>query len=104
LSEVPVNHTYQLVYLQTQVFRLLNDPGAHVGTQEFTVADNGTKSDIGDLEVAKSIISRVEPCGVTPLTQHVMEIRHRIESMENELRSKGQKAVIVLATDGMYQK
>lgn len=87
----------------TTVFRLLNDPGPRVGPQEFSVAETTSASSSikEDVETAKGIISRAEPRGVTPLTQHILEIRRRIESVESTLRSNGHQAVIVLATDGL---
>jgi hypothetical protein len=83
------------------VFRMLNDPGATVGPQEFSVADTDSVSIADDVVRAKHIIRKSEPGGVTPLTAHIMEIRERIRSVEHVLRSQGQRAVIVLATDGL---
>jgi hypothetical protein len=85
----------------TTVFRFLNDPGPTIAPQEFTVAETGSDSVKGDVDRAKAYIAAAQPSGVTPLTQHVLEIRARIESVERMLRANGQKAVIVLATDGL---
>jgi len=93
----------------TTVFRLLNDPGSRVGPQEFSVAEanhsNGgpaTKSSIEhDVQQVRSIMERSEPIGVTPLTEHILAIRQRLSDVAPTLRAQGQKAVIVLATDGL---
>ena len=39
--------------------------------------------------------------GATPLTDRLLEIGQRIEEMEHDLRSNGQRAVVILATDGL---
>jgi hypothetical protein len=85
----------------TTVFRFLNDPGPVHAPQEFSVAETDSVSVKADVDRAKSYVSAVQPRGVTPLTQHVLEIRARIESVQDVLRSRGQQAVVVLATDGL---
>ncbi len=40
------------------------------------------------------------PAGPTPLCAHITAVVQNIESMEDELRANGQKAVVVIATDG----
>ena len=40
------------------------------------------------------------PGGRTPLCRHIKEVTEEIRAMEGTLRSNGQKAVIVIATDG----
>ena len=89
----------------TTIFRLLNDPGARIGPQEFSICDanmNATRTTI-DNQVANAlhIVRRAEANGVTPLTRHLHAISHRIEQIEPQLRSQGQKAVVVIATDGL---
>lgn len=83
------------------VFRMLNDPGVKIGPQEFSVAEQDAGKIEHDVKAAKQIIERSEPRGVTPLTQHLLAIRSRIQSMEQKLNSQGQQAVIVIATDGL---
>ena len=84
------------------VFRLLNDPGATVGPQECSVADPSSLRTINqDVDQTIQVIRRAEPAGVTPLTFHLTVIRSRIEAVEPVLRSQGQKAVVVIATDGL---
>jgi len=85
----------------TTVFRMLNDPGVTVGPQEFSVAETTNSNIQQDVQDAINIIRKAEPDGVTPLTQHVNVIRERIITVEPQLRSAGQKAVIILATDGL---
>lgn len=83
-------------------FRLLNDPGKRVGPQQFSVADFGrgdhTRS---DFDAAESIMKKARPNGLTPLTAHINVIREEIKAMAPDLVQKGQKAAIVLATDGL---
>ena len=86
----------------TTVFRMLNNPGVLAGPQEFSVADRTNGKPIEqEVAEAKSVMQKSEPKGVTPLSEHLMEIRRRIEAVEHVLRSQGQQAVIVLATDGL---
>lgn len=80
-------------------FRLLNT--AIDGTKDFGVAERGPEHTHEDLEAVMATMLRVRPDGRTPLTERVTEIAARIESMKDGLRSKGQKAVVVLATDGL---
>jgi Mg-chelatase subunit ChlD len=83
------------------VFRLLNDPGKMCGPQQFSVAERGPQHISEDLNIALSTINNVTPSGVTPLAEHVREIRENVLAMQEELRDNGQKVVIVLATDGL---
>lgn len=86
------------------VFRTLNPPttGSVPGSQEFSVASTPDPSIMeGQVETALEIIRKLEPYGVTPLTQHMDEIYQRIKLMEDSLRSQGQRAVLVVATDGL---
>ena len=83
------------------VFRLLNDPGRIVGPQQFSIGENGTHTIDNDLAVALRTIKNVSPGGVTPLAEHVREIRSNILSMDQSLRQDGTKVVVVLATDGL---
>jgi hypothetical protein len=89
----------------TTIFRLLNDPGAMVGPQEFSICDNTmngmSKTGEQDIVNAIRIIRDAEPNGVTPLTQHLQAIIHRIQQIEPQLRNQGQKVVVVIATDGL---
>lgn len=76
-------------------FRLLNDPGAAAGPQRFRVGDTTSDNDAA-LALAQSVMLNAQPGGVTPLTQHLHDIRNDI------LNSGSQhKIAIVLATDGV---
>lgn len=89
----------QLLGTQT-IFRLLNDPGASVGPQEFRVAD----PDVPDEDAvpqALQVIRNTKPAGVTPLAQHLTVIAERIEQVKSTLIRQSQKAVVVVATDGL---
>lgn len=82
-------------------FRLLNNPGAHVGPQEFSVATAGPELIQRDLNVARQVMSRASPMGVTPLAQHLREIKYEIDALSSELFAQGRKVAIILATDGL---
>lgn len=83
------------------VFRLLNDPGRMAGEQQFSIAQRGPDFVEADLEVAMGTMMMTQPSGVTPLTEHVNEIRANVEAMKDSLNEMGQKVVVVLATDGL---
>ena len=83
-------------------FRLLNNPGIHVGPQQFSVGEDPSKSNLLlDVQEGLSIMNKARPGGCTPLTSHILEIYNEISNMANELRSLGKKVVIVIATDGL---
>jgi hypothetical protein len=82
------------------VFRMLNDPGRLVGPQQFSLCERGDAFIDQDLQIAQSTILNASPNGVTPLTEHIQEIRSNIIALEPELRHNGTKVVIVIATDG----
>lgn len=79
-------------------FRLLNPT---CGKQQFGVAERGPEHIQEDLRNVLSNIRGISPSGVTPLSARVMEIASYIESIKNQLITKGQKVVVVLATDGL---
>mmetsp|Transcript_27173 Transcript_27173/g.44910 ORF Transcript_27173/g.44910 Transcript_27173/m.44910 type:complete len:397 (+) Transcript_27173:237-1427(+) len=83
------------------VFRLLNDPGKMCGPQQFSVAERGPDFIAEDLNIALNTIKSATPSGVTPLAEHVREIRENVRAMQEQLSENGQKVVIVLATDGL---
>ena len=84
------------------VFRMLNDPGSRVGPQQFGVADKGPRGSVeDDLRAANAIMDQASPRGVTPLAQHVREIREEVAALAPELLRRGQRVVIILATDGL---
>ena len=74
-------------------FRLLRGP---MGMQEFSI-----NLEPGDVESAESTIRQSKPDGVTLLSDHIHEICNHIEQDKHLLLEKGQKAVVVIATDAM---
>jgi hypothetical protein len=82
-------------------FRLLNAPGAHVGPQEFSVADKGHDFIENDLQVARRTITNASPSGVTPLVRHLRDIRDTALAWMDDLNGQGKKIAIILATDGL---
>ncbi len=83
------------------VFRLLNNPGRMVGPQQFSIGERGPDFISEDLSIALNTMQMAAPSGVTPLAEHVREIRDNILSMKEQLLDMGQKVVVVLATDGL---
>lgn len=83
-------------------FRLLNDPGARVGSQQFDVASApGTGSGTYEAQEALSIMRKVQPGGCTPLTSHILDIHAEVSRMAPELRQNGKRVAIIIATDGL---
>jgi len=83
-------------------FRLLNNPGANVGPQQFSVAEEGNGGNImQQVQNVTNIMRKARPNGCTPLTSHILEIHNEISQMAPELRRLGKKVVIVIATDGL---
>lgn len=74
-------------------FRLLQGTR---GMQEFTI--NQVPDDV---ESAKAIVRQSKPDGVTLLSDHIHEICNHIEEDKHLLLEKGQKAVVVIATDAI---
>jgi len=54
-----------------------------------------------DREEFKAMLDRTRPNGLTPLTAHVIDLQRTVKEMAPNLMKEGQKAVIVLATDGL---
>mmetsp|Transcript_10432 Transcript_10432/g.21442 ORF Transcript_10432/g.21442 Transcript_10432/m.21442 type:complete len:329 (+) Transcript_10432:99-1085(+) len=81
-------------------FRLLNYPGERIGVQEFTVAEQG--GDLAqEMRQARNILQRTKPAGVTPLTDHILNIEQTIRLFKQELAVSDKKVAIVIATDGL---
>jgi len=83
------------------VFRLMNDPGKMTGPQQFSIGERGPDSIPEDVNLALNTIRAASPIGVTPLSDHVREIRENVMAMRDALVQQGQRVVIVLATDGL---
>ena len=88
-------------------FRLLNDPGAQIGPQNFIVAATETEhwqfSDTSPLSAydAMHVMHRSSPGGATPLTAHIHRIHNHVKGMAPSLVASGCKCAIVIATDGL---
>ena len=81
------------------VLRLLN-PG-HDGSQVMTCSDPNPEVFGAQIHAARATIMRTYPGNSTPLAWHVHQVHDRIRGMVPELRSRGQKVCVVLATDGL---
>ena len=83
------------------VFQLINDPGQPATPQRFSVCEHGTMNAQEEVSKAAQIMSTVTPSGVTPLTQHIRDVKEYISGRADELKRRGKIVVIILATDGM---
>ncbi len=83
------------------IFQLLNDPNLRTIPQRFSVCERGEAYAAAEVVEALNIMRRVSPSGVTPLTQHIWDIQQNISSMAQDLRRKGKKVALILATDGL---
>jgi hypothetical protein len=54
-----------------------------------------------DLLVARTTMKNAAPSGVTPLGDHVRQIRDNVMAMREQLIPNGQKVTVILATDGL---
>lgn len=81
-------------------FRFLNKPGRGL-PKEFTIADGGEEVTQKELDYATSVVKLAAPIGVTPLTQHVKEIKEQVQALAPALSDDGRRVSIILATDGL---
>ena len=73
-------------------FRLLNgSPPIMIGESDANEYDR--------LSTLMTILDQ-SPGGGTPLCRHIREVTDKIRSMEGQLRAAGQKACVIIATDG----
>jgi len=82
-------------------FRMLNNPGATVGPQQFGVAQTGSGMISQDIGVVRNILYKARPGGCTPLTAHLVEIRANVLGMADSLNAEGKKVAVIIATDGL---
>ena len=66
-----------------------------------SVAEMGPDMIDEDLHSLKHALNSTSPGGCTPLTRHLNNIYALVSSMQRELETKGQRVVVVLATDGV---
>jgi len=83
------------------IFQLLNNPNLRTTPQRFSVCEHGETYAASEVAEANNIMRKVSPSGVTPLTQHIWDIQQHISAMANDLRKKGKKVALILATDGL---
>ena len=69
--------------------------------QKFSVGERGESFVQREVESATSIIKKVKPSGVTPLTRHIWDIQEKISIMAPDLRRMDKKVAVILATDGL---
>lgn len=79
-------------------FKLLNKPATNQHPQNFSVGMEGASHNATQI---KNNFDDIKPHGLTPLTQHILNLQVEIKKLSTELNKKGQKVVIVLATDGL---
>merc|ERR1712194_617106 len=84
-------------------FRMLNDPSCGPNSQQFGIAQTSLDSGVlqEELDRAITIMKTAQPGGVTPLIQHIQEIRQSVAELEPQLRADGCRVAIILATDGL---
>merc|ERR1712194_525843 len=84
-------------------FRMLNDPSCGPNSQQFGIAQTSLDSGVlqEELDRAITIMKTAQPGGVTPLKQHIQEIRRSVAELEPQLRADGCRVAIILATDGL---
>ena len=81
------------------ILRLLN-PG-HGGSQVMTCSDANPEVLAAQIESARTTIMNTYPGSKTPLSSHLHQVHHHIQSLAPELRAQGQRVCVVLATDGL---
>jgi hypothetical protein len=97
LEHTILSHAAFAGILQTSTtFRFLNHPKHTKGMpHEFTIRTEQ------DYAMAKTTMSMTQPEGITPLIDHIMALYDEILAMTDDLRQKGHKVVVVIATDGL---
>jgi len=76
------------------IYQLLNDPGRHVGPQQFTIEKSSPQN-------ALNVMKKARPGGCTPPTDHITAVHTEILAMVPELKAKGQKIALIITTDGL---
>lgn len=100
LKECGMYHVQLAALLEAPTtFRLLNDP-AGAANPQFGVAESSEDRQ-REVHQAQHTLRHAYPGGVTPLTRHVLDIQQAVQAMAPELRARGQRVAIILATDGL---
>jgi len=82
------------------VFKFLNSPGARAGSQQLSVAEYSLHNVQDEQYTIRTTMNNTSPEGFTPLRDRIMELHDIIQNMNDTLKNTGQKAVVVIATDG----
>lgn len=102
ISETVKYHAQMASLLDSPtIFQLLNNPNLRTIPHRFSVCEHGVAYAASEVAEAINIMRKVSPSGVTPLTQHIWEIQQHISAMAPDLRKKGKKVALILATDGL---
>jgi len=87
------------------VFRMLNRPSDVTLPQQFSIGERGIDQTTlldEDLTIALQTLQNLpRPVGVTPLTEHIREVRMNVMGMAPSLQADGGRIAIVIATDGL---
>lgn len=109
IKESVLYHANMAAHLNAPtIFRLLNHPGASIGSQEFGICINSPAnesnklgSSFGEVSNAERIMNAIRPSGGTPLTDHILAIQQQVMDIAPQLNATGKRAVIIIATDGL---
>jgi len=82
------------------IFKFLNDPGVRAGSQQLSVAEYRRDNVRDEQHTIWKTMHKMKPNGCTPLRDRILELYDTIHNMTNTLKTNGQKAVVVIATDG----
>jgi len=82
------------------IFKFLNNPGVRAGAEQLSVAEYNLDNVHDEIYNVRTTMNNTSPQGFTPLRDRIMELHDIIHSMTNTLKNTGQKAVVVIATDG----
>jgi hypothetical protein len=84
-------------------FRMLNDPAVGMNSQQFSIAMESLDDAVLQTELSRvqDIMRKSQPCGVTPLMEHILDIQQSVLELAPKLRGDGCRVVVVLATDGL---
>merc|ERR1719330_1937385 len=83
------------------VFKFLNSPGARAGSQQLSVAEYSLHNVQDEQYTIRTTMNNTSPEGFTPLRDRIIELHDIIQNMNDTLKNTGQKAVVVIATDGI---
>jgi hypothetical protein len=83
------------------IFTMLNHPGDPRVPQTFSVAEHGADAIFENIDRAKAAMLNCQPQGPTPLSERLLEIHEKLMNIGPSLAKKGNKAIVVLATDGL---